>query len=228
MPSLPRSPDEVQVTPAGTWPGPDARRAEPWTGPNLLPNGSFEEGFEGWSGGTGPVYALTEGNAADGGRSLAVRVDGPRHDLRRQLSGLQAGTPYVLVYHSRGNTLGDFRVIVRNLANAHYIANGPPSATRRWRRTVLRFTAPDADVSLELSPRTSGQCDLDGFLLFGRHAQLLTDGLVAQQHRDGVGNQRVDVIERPGPRLGPRPHLTGQHQAEAQHDRGCTKYALAW
>jgi len=82
------------------------------------------------------------------------------------LHNLEPGRSHILVYSSRRSTIQDFRVIVRNRENARYIAQGSASPADRWRRTVLRFTAPDAEVSLELSPRTSGRCELDGFGLF--------------------------------------------------------------
>lgn len=164
MPDLPRAPEMVQTAPAGTWPGPDARRAEPAImGPSLLTNGGFEEGFTGWEGATEEVHRLATGDAAEGRRYLVVTVGDEMPYLRQRVKGLSPGTRYVLIYRSRRSGIEDFRVIVRNLENQAYLTVGSASPNPRWRRTVLRFTAPGPEVEVQLSPRTPGRCELDDF-----------------------------------------------------------------
>ena len=163
MPKLPRSPESVDCPGAGAWPGPEAKRLDPWTGPNLLANGGFEEGFEGWSRASDDAHVLVEGDAAEGGRYVTFKAES---NLHRRLTDLEAGRGYVLVYYSRRSSIGDLRVIVRNQANSHYIGQGTAAAADRWRRSVIAFEAPDAQVSLELSPRSPGRCDIDGLALY--------------------------------------------------------------
>lgn len=163
MPVLPRPRDEVPVAPAGTWPGPDAARPSLWTGENLLANGDFEAGAAGWEGLAGPVFELREGDAARGAWRLAVNAEQQRRGMSRALEGLEPGRRYWLAYQSRGNTIADFRVIVRCMATSHYLAQGSAAPGAAWRRTALSFVAPDGPVRLELSPRAEGRCELDDF-----------------------------------------------------------------
>lgn len=166
MPTLPRSPDQVEAPDAGAWPGPEVRTAFPWDGPNLLSNGGFEAGFEGWADGLPETHQLREDTPREGARYLHVSAPAGRAELRRRLTDLAPGHSYVLVYSSRLSTCTDFRVIVRDLATTAYLAQGTASSTHAWRRSVLRFTAPAAEVGLELSARAPGACDLDGFGLY--------------------------------------------------------------
>lgn len=161
MPTLPRPRGEVDCPSAGTWPPAEVHRPQPWTGDNLLTNGGFEQGLEGWSGAAESNPQAVATAAAAG--QLGLRYDGAdgQPTLRRKLEGLTVGAKYALVYRSRRSTFGDFRVILRDLGNAAYLTRGDVTPGDRWRRTVLYFTAPTGGVQLELSPRTAGRCELD-------------------------------------------------------------------
>jgi hypothetical protein len=165
MPVLPRRGAAVLDPPAGTWPGPEARRGQALDGPNLLPDGGFEQGLAAWGKVDARVYALAEGGF-ESARFLRVTAAGRASDLGRVLGDLQPGRTYLLAYHSRASTIADLRIIVRDPATAQYLVTGRPEQGAEWQRTVLRFAAPGPSVKIEISPRAAGSADLDGFGLY--------------------------------------------------------------
>lgn len=157
MPVLPRRRESLTVPPAGTWPGPEAELPPPPLPP--LANGSFEAGLADWP--KPPAGAVViEGDAADGTRFVRLTSTG-RLELARHLVGLVAGRTYELTLSSRGSTVADARVIIRDLANQGYLAQTKPAAGAAWQRQTLRFTAPATEVGLEISLRAAGTVDLD-------------------------------------------------------------------
>ncbi len=165
MPRLPRRPDEVNAPAAGTWPGPEARSPNAPAGENLLANGGFERGLESWEGADAAAHRVGTGGAAEGERFLVVDATTKIAGLSRKIAGLTPGKAYVLLYRSRRCTVADLRVIVRDPVSAAYLANGTAAAGDRWRRAALHFTPRGPEVSLEISPRSAGLCELDAFLL---------------------------------------------------------------
>jgi hypothetical protein len=163
MPRLPRRPQDVDAPPAGTWPGPEAERAAALP-LQPLANGGFETGLEQWDKANPQLVQIKTGDAAAGAKYLTITTDNGA-ELHRKLSGLQPGRAYQLVFHSRRNTSRDARIIIRDLANQHYLANSTPSPGQAWQKSTLRFTAPAAEVGLEISLRAAGGCDLDEFVL---------------------------------------------------------------
>lgn len=164
MPVLPRPAELALDPPAGTWPAADVVRKDPWSGPNLLSNGDFAQGFEGWNGYSKEAHAVAEGPQRPIARWVTFTAP-PRKDLQRTLP-VEAGHDYVLVYLSRQSTFSDFRVIVRNVKDSRYLTQGQASGSERWRRTVLRFAATGDPLRLELSPRSDGRCDLAGLAVY--------------------------------------------------------------
>ncbi len=158
MPVLPRPVAVALDPPAGTWPAADVVRKEPWSGPNLLTNGDFATGFEGWAGRDEQAHAIATGGPRTAPQWLVFTAP-PRKDLNRLLP-VEAGHDYVLVYRSRNSTFSDFRVIVRNTKDSRYLTQGQVSGSDRWRRSMLRFSATGDPLRLELSPRSDGRCEL--------------------------------------------------------------------
>jgi hypothetical protein len=165
MPKLPRRPQDVQVIPAGQWPGPEAVAKEPIVGPNLVSNGGFEQGFDGWRVSSARAFALKEGDAQEGKTYVAITAGNGQEDLRQTVAGLEPGRTYALVYWSRRCTIGDLRFIVRDPQNAAYLTSGNGSPSAVWKRTIQRFSAPGPEVSLEISARSAGTCDVDGVVI---------------------------------------------------------------
>lgn len=165
MPAIPRKPEDIRVVPAGEWPGPEAVSQEPTVGVSLVANGGFEQGFEGWGVSSARAFGLKEGDAHEGKAYVAITGANGQEDLRQMVKGLQEGRTYALVYWTRRCTIGDLRVIVRNPQNAGYLANGRGSPSDTWKRAILRFTAPAPEISLEVSARAPGTCDLDDVVL---------------------------------------------------------------
>jgi hypothetical protein len=165
MPKLPRGRGDVQVVAAGQWPGPDAVSPEPTIGPSLLANGSFERAFEGWGVSAARAFAVREGDAYDGKSYVTITNSTGQEDLRQTVTGLEKGRTYALVYWTRRCTIGDLRMIVRNPQNAAYLTNGRGNSSAGWKRSILRFTAPGPEVSLEISARAPGTCDLDAVVI---------------------------------------------------------------
>ncbi|MDH7570249.1 MAG: right-handed parallel beta-helix repeat-containing protein, partial [Armatimonadota bacterium] len=166
MPRLPRLPETVSAPPAGSWPGPEARPANLTAGPNLLPNGGFERGFDGWTSPDPVGFQIRRGDAPEGKCYLSIQGRPDLPSIKRVLSPLKPGEAYVLVYYSRRSTLSDMRVILRDPVSKAYIRNTGAFPQRTWRRASVRFVAPGPEVSLEVSPRSDGVCDLDGFALY--------------------------------------------------------------
>jgi hypothetical protein len=162
MPKLPRTPAQVEVVPAGSWPGPEPPRVLTLIGPNLVQNGGFEEGLKGWGTPTTKTFKVAADGAAEGASRLQISATQQQETIRQTIKRLKPGGLYLLVYQSRLNTISDIRIIVRNLANAGYLAQGGAHQSKTWRRTSLTFTAPAAEVGLEISPRAQGVCELDG------------------------------------------------------------------
>ena len=162
MPRLPRQATAIVVPAAGSWPGPEADAPPP--PPTPLANGSFETGLAEW--GKAPATAqVIAGEAADGGQFLRLTNPGARLELARRLGGLVVGHTYELAFSSRGSTVADARIIVRNLANQGYLGQTKPAADATWRRQTIRFAAPADTVGLEISLRAPGTVDLDSFTL---------------------------------------------------------------
>lgn len=166
MPVLPRRRADVPVVEAGFWPAADDLPPVPWTGPNLLPNGGFEDGLTGWNVGANCEWI------EQGGFVRLTRTTGPV-DMNRVLEGLVPGERYCLVYRSRQSTAKDMRIILRELKQDRYIASGKGWAGDHWQQTVLGFVYPqDAALRLEIGPRDPGSCELDGFAIY-RAAELV-------------------------------------------------------
>jgi len=164
MPVLPR-PDAVALDPpAGTWPAADVVRKDPWSGPNLLSNGDFAKGFEGWNGKDDKAHAIAPGTARSA-KQYVVFTAPPRKDLNRMLPA-EPGHDYVLVFDSRQSTFSDFRVIVRNVKDSRYVTQGQASGAERWRRTILRYSATGDPLRLEFSPRSDGRCELANLAVY--------------------------------------------------------------
>lgn len=160
MPTLPRRREDVAVVEAGFWPAVDDLPPVPWTGPNLLPNGGFEEGLAGWNAGANCEWIEPDGFVR------LTRTTEPV-GLNRVLEGLVPGERYCLVYRSRKSTAKDMRIILRELKQDRYIASGRGWSGDQWRQTVLGFVYPrDAGLRLEIGPRDPGSCELDGFAIY--------------------------------------------------------------
>jgi len=162
MPRLPRPRDQVKVAPAGTWP--DASADAPPPPPAPIANGSFETGLAEW--GKAPAAAqVIEGESAEGSHFLRLTTAGPRAEMARRLTGLTPGRTYALTFSTRGNTVSDARIIIRDLASQGYLGQTKPAADAKWQRQTIRFAAPADTVGLELSLRAAGTVDLDDFAL---------------------------------------------------------------
>ncbi|MBU0607021.1 MAG: hypothetical protein KKI08_04005, partial [Armatimonadetes bacterium] len=163
MPTLPRRPEDVDVPPAGTWPGPEAKSPGP-AGPDLLTNGGFDEDFTAWTGDTNG-YEIRATRAPRSPKYLAVAAGDQAGTITQTVTGLTAGRKYAVEYRSRRNTIADMRIIVRNPDGGAYLNVGSGARSSYWRRLMIVFTAPGPSVKLEISPRAPGQCDFDGFTL---------------------------------------------------------------
>ena len=130
----------------------------------VLENAGFEDGLTGWSKAAAPAFQIKTEGAAQGQKYLAVTAE-KRVEAARKISGLVAGQRYTLSYQSRGNTSKDARLILRNLGSSSYIGLGRLSDTPEWKTTTLKFSAPGAEVGLELSVRSPGTFDLDDLVI---------------------------------------------------------------
>lgn len=163
MPQLPRKPEQVKAPPAGSWPGPEAeieREKQNALQPVLL-NGNFENSLESWGKADAQFFQIQTEN---GGRYLSIVTD-KRAELMQKITSLVPGQSYVLKFASRGNTVQDARIILRNPADAKYLGTAKPSSDAAWKTQTLKFTAPGPEVTLEISLRSPGKVDLDNFIV---------------------------------------------------------------
>ncbi|MDQ3813655.1 MAG: hypothetical protein M3347_06855, partial [Armatimonadota bacterium] len=166
MPRLPRKPEEVQVPPAGTWPGPEAEAAT--KAAEIVPPleaAGFEGDLQAWGKFDPPMFQIKTGDAAEGTKYLTITAGGKGVELHRKLSGLAPGRAYALTFQTRRNTSKDARLILRDLANKKYLGIVNPASSPDWQKAKLRFVASAAEVGLEISVRSAGSFDLDDFAL---------------------------------------------------------------
>jgi hypothetical protein len=100
----------------------------------------------------------------DDNKHLSINA-AKRAELAHKITSLVPGKPYVLTFQARGNSSTDARVILRNLGNSSYLGNTKPNTDAAWKTQTLKFIAPAPEVGLEISLRSPGAVDLDGFVI---------------------------------------------------------------
>ena len=164
MPQLPRRPQDVNASPAGTWPGPEAEVEKKKLNALLpvLKNSGFENGLDGWNQTDASSFEIKAGAAAEGEKYLKIKA-AKRTELVQKIVDLVAGQPYILSFWARGSTFTDARIILRNPTDDKYLSTVSPAKSVQWTKQTLRFLAPGPFVGLEISLRSAGTVDLDGF-----------------------------------------------------------------
>lgn len=168
MPILPRKPSQLGATeapPAGSWPGAqaEAEQEQQMAQEPVLENGGFELGLEGWGKADAAALAIKTEGAFEGAKYLQI-TSAKRVELGRAISGLIPGRAYVLTFGARRCSIADMRIIVRDMGNQKYLATSKVAdAGQEWKAFTLRFVASAELAGLEISARSAGTCELDGF-----------------------------------------------------------------
>ena len=127
-----------------------------------LKNGGFEDDLLNWDKISSAFQTVT-GDAAQGQKFLAVNAT-KRSEAARKIDGLVAGEKYVLKFVTRSNSAADpkdARIILRDLSSKKYLGVGFAETGEQWKEKTLKFTAPGAEVGLELSLRGAGGFEMD-------------------------------------------------------------------
>ncbi|PTX93937.1 hypothetical protein DB345_20405 [Spartobacteria bacterium LR76] len=134
-------------------------------GEEILQNGSFEDGLTAWKVPASGVALRNDAGSAASGEAFVVMTipEGRTLNLIQPLGKLEAGQKYLVSLKARNNSSSDARLIIRNLLNGKYLNSGTIEAGDNWTALETTFTAPadGSPVSLEISFRSSGSCEID-------------------------------------------------------------------